>query len=66
MFNGDDNPEKIDNWIQQVELYCRVQHIDEHEVKVQLDSLRWECTTLVWWESKLNDKIKCGNVLSSW
>jgi hypothetical protein len=29
MFNGDANPEKLDNWIQQVEVYCRVQHIDE-------------------------------------
>ena len=24
MFNGDVNPEKLDNWIQQVEVYCRV------------------------------------------
>jgi hypothetical protein len=33
MFNGDANPEKLDNWIQQVEVCCRVQHIDEEEVK---------------------------------
>jgi hypothetical protein len=24
MFNGDVNPEKLDNWIGQVEVYCRV------------------------------------------
>jgi hypothetical protein len=24
MFNGDVNPEKIDNWIRQVEVYCGV------------------------------------------
>jgi hypothetical protein len=46
MFNGDANPEKLDNCIQQVEVYCCVQHIDEEEVKVQLDSLRLECTAL--------------------
>ena len=66
MFNGDAYPEKLDNWIREVEVYCRVQHIYEEEVKVQLDSLRSEGTTLVWWERKLHDKSKCGNLLSSW
>jgi hypothetical protein len=66
MFNGDVNPEKLDNWIRQVEVYCHVQHIDEEEVKVQLASLRLEGNSLVWWESKLQDIIKCGNLLSSW
>jgi hypothetical protein len=33
---------------------------------VQLASLRLEGTTLVWWESKLEDMGKCGNILSSW
>ena len=53
MFNGDANPEKLDNWIRQFEVYCHVQHIDEEEVKVQLDSLQLEGTALVWWERKL-------------
>jgi hypothetical protein len=66
MFNGDTNPEKLDNWIRQVEVYRLVQHIDEEEVKVKLASLRLEGTTLVWWESKLQDRSKCGNLLSSW
>jgi hypothetical protein len=48
MFNGDANPEKIDNWIRHVEVYCRVQQIDEDEVKVQLSSLQLEGTALVW------------------
>ena len=64
MFNGDANPEKLDNWIRQVELYCCVQQIDEEEVKVQLASLRLEGTALVWWERKLQEKSKCGNLLS--
>jgi hypothetical protein len=33
---------------------------------VQLDSLRLEGTTLVWWERKIQDKSKCGNLHSSW
>jgi hypothetical protein len=66
MFNEYSNPEKLDNWIRQVELYFRVQHIDEEEVKVQLASLQLEGTALVWWERKLQDRSKCGNLLSSW
>jgi hypothetical protein len=66
MFNGDANPEKLDNWIRQVEVYRRVQHIDEEEVKVQLASLLLEGTTLVCWENKLQDISKCGNLNSSW
>jgi hypothetical protein len=66
MFNRDANPEKLDNWIRQVEVYFRVHHIDEEGVKVQLDSLRLEGTALVWWERKLQDRSKCGKLLSSW
>jgi hypothetical protein len=66
MFNEDNNPEKLYNWIQQFEVYCRVQQIDEEEVKVQLDSLRLEGTLLVWWERKIQDRSKCGNLISSW
>jgi hypothetical protein len=66
MFNGDANPENLDNRIRQVEVYCCVQHIDEEEVKVQLSSLRLEGTALVWWESKHQDISKCGKLLSLW
>jgi hypothetical protein len=48
MLNEDDNPKNLDNWIQHIEVYFSVQHIDEEEVKVQLDSLRLEGTTLIW------------------
>jgi hypothetical protein len=66
MFNGDVNPEKLDNWIRQVEVCCRVQHIDEEEVKIQMDSLQLEGTGLIWWERKIQDESKCGKILSSW
>jgi hypothetical protein len=66
MFNGDFNPENLDNWIRQLEVYYRVHHIEEEEVKVKLAYVRLEGTTLVWWERKLQDISKCGNLLSSW
>jgi hypothetical protein len=66
MFNGDDNPQNLDNWIRKVEVYCHFQRIDEEEVKVQLASLWLEGTTLIWWERKIHDISKCGNVISSW
>ena len=34
MFNGDANPENLDNWIRQVEVYFRVHHIDKEDVKL--------------------------------
>jgi hypothetical protein len=66
MFNGDANAIKLDNWIRQVQVYCHVHHIDKEEVKVQLDSLRLEGTALIWLETKIQDKSKCDNIISSW
>jgi hypothetical protein len=66
MFNGDANLEKLDNGILHVEVYFCIQRIDEEEVKVQLASLRLEGTDFVLWEGKLQDRSKCGNILSSW
>jgi hypothetical protein len=66
MFNGDVNLENLDSWIRQVEVYCHVQQIDEEEFKLQLASLWLEGTALIWWETKLQDKSKCVNIVSSW
>jgi hypothetical protein len=33
---------------------------------VQLASLQLEGTAIVWWESKFQDKSKCGNLIFSW
>jgi hypothetical protein len=61
------NAERLDNWIRQIEVYCRIQQIDEEEVKIQLASLQLEGTTLIWWESKLQKGVqKNGKILSSW
>ena len=53
MFNGESNPEKLNNWVRKIEVYCRIQQILEDELKIQLASLWLGNTTLVWWESKL-------------
>ena len=47
MYNGESNTEKLDNWIQQMEVYCCVQQINEDKVNIQLESLHLEGTTLI-------------------
>jgi len=47
MFNDESNAEKLNNWIRQIEVYCRVQWIEEDEAKIQLTSLRLNDTALV-------------------
>ena len=67
MYNGEVNAKKLDNWIRQIEVYCRIQRIKDDETKVQLFSLRLESETLIWWEAKIQDDMKKhGKVLSSW
>jgi hypothetical protein len=39
MYNGELNAEKLDHWIKQIEVYCRVQKIVDEEAKVQLATL---------------------------
>jgi len=52
------NAKKLDNWIRQLEVYCRIQNLQEDDIKIQLDSLRMEDATLVWWKSKTQEDIK--------
>jgi hypothetical protein len=52
MYNGEVNAEKLDNWIHQIEEYCRIQKFQDDETKIQLASLRLDSATLIWWESK--------------
>jgi hypothetical protein len=52
IYNGEVNTEKLDNWIRQIEVYCRIQKIQDDETKIQLASLRLDSATLIWWESK--------------
>jgi hypothetical protein len=48
-------------------VYCRIQRITDDETKIQIDSLRLDSATLIWWEAKTQDDMKKhGKVLSSW
>jgi len=67
MYNGEVNDEKLDNWICQIEVYCRIQRIQDDETKIHLASLRLESATLIWREAKTQVDMKNhGKVLSSW
>jgi hypothetical protein len=67
IYDGELNAEKLDNWIKQIEVYCRVQKIMDDTTKIQLDTLRLGGTTLIWWESKTQiDLIQHGKIISSW
>ena len=46
------NAKKLNNWIRQIDVYCRVQNIDSDKSKIQLASLRLGGTALVWWEGR--------------
>ena len=39
MYKGELNAKKLDNWIRQIEVYCRIQKFTEDVVKIQLASL---------------------------
>jgi hypothetical protein len=58
MYNGEVNVEKLDNWIHQIEVYCRIQKIQDDETKIQLASLRLDSAALIWWESKTQEDMK--------
>jgi hypothetical protein len=67
MYNGEVNAEKLDNWIRQIEVYCRIQKIQDDETKIQLASLRLDSAALIWWESKTQEDMKKhGKILISW
>jgi hypothetical protein len=67
MYNGEVNAERLDNWIRQIEVYCRIQKIQDDETKIQLASLRLDSETLIWWESKTQEDMKKhGKILTSW
>ena len=58
IYDGELNVEKLDNWIRQIDVYCRVQNIDSNKSKIQLASLRLGGTALVCWEGKTQADMK--------
>ena len=67
MYDGEVDAKRVDNWVCYIEVYCRIQRIKDDDTKIQLNSLRLESETLVWWEEKTQEDIKkhC-KVLTSW
>ena len=63
---GESNAEKLNNWIRQIEVYCRIQQIMEDEANIQLASLRLSRTAFVWWERKLQSSKNVGKLFSLW
>jgi hypothetical protein len=67
IYNGEVNAEKLDNWVCQIGVYCRIKKIQDDETKIQLASLRLDGSTLIWWESKTQEEMKKhGKILLSW
>ena len=67
IYDGELNVEKLDNWIRQIDVYCRVQSIDSDKSKIQLANICLGGTALVWWEGKTQaDMKKRGKILSVW
>ena len=67
MYNGEVNAYKLDNLIRQLEVDCRIQNLQEDDIKIQSVSLRMEGSTLVWWEARTQEEIKNHDKISmSW
>ena len=67
VYDGELNAEKLDHWIIQIDVYCRVHNIDSERIKIQLASLCLRGTILVWWEGGTQaDLKKHGKILSTW
>ena len=57
IYNGELDAEKLDNWIKQLEVYCRVQGINDDPSRIQLATLRMSGMALTWWESKIQQDL---------
>jgi hypothetical protein len=67
MYVGEVNVERLDNWVIHMEVYCSVQQIKDEATQITLASLRLASTTLIWWQSKMqNGTQQVGNVFPSW
>lgn len=67
VYDGELNAKNLDNWVKQMEVYCRAQKIKKDTAKIQLATLHMSGTTLIWWESRTQvDIIQKGKIISSW
>ena len=47
-----------------MEVYYRIQNLQEDDIKIQLDSLRLEGAALVWWEAKTQEEMRIHGKIS--
>ena len=67
MYNGELNAKQLDNWIRQIEVYCRIKIFIEYNINIQLASLRLGGSTLIWWERRSQEDLDTkGKIISSW
>ena len=67
MYNGEVNAKKLDNWVHQLGVYCKIQNLQDDDTKIQLTSLRLEGATLIWWDAKTQEEMKNhGKISISW
>lgn len=58
MYNGEVNAQKLENWVRQLEVYCRIQSLQDDDIKIELASLRMDGATLILWEEETQEEIK--------
>lgn len=67
MYNEEVDAENLDNWVCQIEVYCKIQNIDDDVTNIQLASLCMEGETLIWWEAKTQEELKKnGKIIYFW
>jgi hypothetical protein len=66
IYDGEVNAKRLDNWVGHMEFYCSVQQIKDEDTQIKLASLRLAGTTLILWQSKLqNGTQQVDNVFPS-
>jgi hypothetical protein len=66
IYDGEVNAKRLEIWVKKMEVYCSVQQIKDEATQIKLASLRLAGTTLIWWKSKLQNRMKqVGNVFPS-
>ena len=67
IYNGELNAQKLDNWIRQIEFYCKIQKFNEDRIKIKLASLRLGETALKRWGRRMREDLATkGKIISSW
>jgi hypothetical protein len=67
MYDGEVNAKRLDNWVRHMEVYCSVQQIKNEATQIKLASLSLVGTTLISWQSKLqNGMQQVDNLFPTW